>query len=79
MAPNTLQFLVVNGQYSYWERIGTIIVGALAFVVFIWLVVLSGIEIRIGSKEKHKIGNNLLKSTKSMIDSQIILQTLICV
>ena len=71
MGPNTLQFLVVNGQYSNWERIGTLIVGALAFAVFIWLVVLSGIEIRIGSNEKRKIGNNLLKSTKSIIGSQI--------
>ena len=72
MAPNTLQFLVVNnGQYSKWERIGTLIVGALAFIVFVWLVVLSGIEIRIGSNETNKIGNNLLKCTKSMIDSQI--------
>ena len=62
MAPSTLQFLVVNnGQYSNWERIGTLIVGALAISVFIWLVVLSGIEIRLGSKEKHKIGSNLLR------------------
>ena len=60
MAPNTLQFLVVNGQYSNRERIGTLIVGALAFSVFIWLVVLSGIEIKIGSSEKHEMGSNLL-------------------
>ena len=76
MAPKALQPLIEDNQHSNWERIGTLIVGALAFSVFIWLVVLSGIEIRIGSNEKHKIGNNLLKSTKSMIDSQI---TLICV
>ena len=57
MAPKALQPLIEDNQHSNWERIGTLIVGALAFSVFIWLVVLSA---QIVSIKKHEIGRILL-------------------
>ena len=58
MAPNALKFLAEKGQYFNWERIGKLIVGALAISVLIWLIVLS---VQIGSIEKHERGSDSLK------------------
>ena len=72
MAPKALQPLIEDKQYSNWERIGTLIVGALAFSVFIWLVVLSA---QIGSIKKHEIGRILL----NLCIINGILKNLLCV
>ena len=58
MTPNSIKVLAVDGPCSNWERIGKLIVGALAISVFIWLIVLS---VQIGSIEKHERGSDSLK------------------
>ena len=58
MAPKALKYLAEKGQYFNWERIGKLIVGALAISVLIWLIVLS---VQIGSIEKHERGGDSLK------------------
>ena len=58
MTLNSIKSLAVDSPCSNWERIGKLIVGALAISVFISLIVLS---VQIGSIEEHKRGNNYLK------------------
>ena len=49
MAPKALEFLVVDGEYSK-KRIGAAIAGLSAFVIFIWLIVLSA---KLGAIKEH--------------------------
>ena len=49
MAPKALEFLVVDGEYSK-KRIGAAIAGLSAFVIFIWLIVLSA---KLGALKEH--------------------------
>ena len=49
MAPKALEFFVVDGEYSK-KRIGAAIAGLSAFVIFIWLIVLSA---KLGALKEH--------------------------